>query len=178
MKHINHISGIYKITNKITGKVYVGASLNIGLRHQAHLTRLRNGYHHNTDLQKDFDKYGPDAFGLEVIEEIPETDPDLMHQREKFWIKYYPYIYNTGRQLGTGKRSCSLYKDGIDISQLEKINHNGIEHITIKTLADYYRLTRGSINFWIASGAFPNYIIHKKRTLIPVSDLEPYIRKP
>lgn len=178
MESLNLTSGIYKITNKITGKVYVGSSLNIGLRHQAHLARLRNGYHHNTELQKDFDRYGSDAFELEVIEEIPESNPDLMHQREKFWIKYYPYTYNTGHQLGTGRRSRSIEKDGIDISRIEKVTLDGIEYTTIKALADYYKITRSSITFWIASGAFPNYFIHKRKTYIPISDLEPYICKP
>ena len=47
------ISGIYKITNLLNGKVYVGQSQNVFERKIQHFTALRNGNHENHEMQKD-----------------------------------------------------------------------------------------------------------------------------
>ena len=46
-------SGIYKITNLLNGKVYVGQSQNVFERKIQHFTALRNGNHENREMQKD-----------------------------------------------------------------------------------------------------------------------------
>ena len=46
-------SGIYKITNLLNGKVYVGQSQNVFERKIQHFTALRNGNHENHEMQKD-----------------------------------------------------------------------------------------------------------------------------
>ena len=46
---------IYKITNKINKKSYVGLTTqNIETRYKQHLYLLENNKHHSTKLQKDF----------------------------------------------------------------------------------------------------------------------------
>ena len=47
------LSGIYKITNLLNGKVYVGQSQNVFKRKIQHFTALRNGNHENREMQKD-----------------------------------------------------------------------------------------------------------------------------
>lgn len=47
------LAGIYKITNLITGKVYVGQSNNVYARRIEHFTALRRGTHPNKLMQKD-----------------------------------------------------------------------------------------------------------------------------
>ena len=47
------VSGIYKITNLLNGKVYVGQSQNVFERKIQHFTALRNGNHENREMQKD-----------------------------------------------------------------------------------------------------------------------------
>ena len=54
------IVGIYKITNLIDGKVYIGQTVNYNKRKKRHLSSLENGNHHNEHLQRAFDKYGRD----------------------------------------------------------------------------------------------------------------------
>lgn len=47
------MSGIYKITNLLNGKAYVGQSHNIYSRRKQHFTALRQGRHENRAMQQD-----------------------------------------------------------------------------------------------------------------------------
>ena len=54
---------IYKITNKLNGKAYVGLTIqNVETRYKQHLYLLENNKHHSTKLQKDFNTYGKENF--------------------------------------------------------------------------------------------------------------------
>ena len=64
------ISGIYKIVNKINGKYYVGCSNNIYKRWEEHKRFLINGKHHNSHLQKSWNKYGESNFDFILMESI------------------------------------------------------------------------------------------------------------
>ena len=75
------MKGIYKITNTINNKVYIGQSDNLINRKQVHFYLLERGRHHNEHLQKSYNKYGIDNFIFEVIEETEDLDT-----RELFWI--------------------------------------------------------------------------------------------
>ena len=85
------ILGIYKITNKITGKGYVGSSINLEYRWARHFKMLRAGTHHSPHLQASYDKYGEEVFEVSILEEL-ERISDLvelkrvMLSREQYWI--------------------------------------------------------------------------------------------
>ena len=60
---------IYKATNKINGKSYIGQTLNLARRKREHLKRrCASGY--RTAFQVDIDKYGEEAFQWEVLTEL------------------------------------------------------------------------------------------------------------
>jgi group I intron endonuclease len=61
-------SGIYKITNKLNGRIYVGSAKEFKRRWSQHTSSLRNQKHSNKFLQADFNKCGEEAFVFEVIE--------------------------------------------------------------------------------------------------------------
>lgn len=61
------IRGIYKITNKINGKVYIGESLDIKRRWEEHINELNNNSHHSYKLQNDWNTYGQDNFKFEIL---------------------------------------------------------------------------------------------------------------
>lgn len=61
--------GIYSITNKINGCVYIGESFNIERRWEEHSEDLINRIHGNYLLQKDYDDYG-NVFEYEVLQEL------------------------------------------------------------------------------------------------------------
>lgn len=73
---MNKVSGIYTITNKETGKLYIGESLDIYRRwHKEHIPKLRKNLHYNNGLQSDFNKYGEENFEFEILERYSGNDP-------------------------------------------------------------------------------------------------------
>lgn len=64
------VSGIYKITNTVNGKIYIGSSKDCSRRYREHMKFFKNGNHPNLHLRKAYEKYGLDAFLFEVIEEV------------------------------------------------------------------------------------------------------------
>lgn len=60
-------SGIYKITNTIDGKVYIGQTVCFIRRANIHKSQLQQNKHGNHKLQNAVNKYGIDAFLFEVI---------------------------------------------------------------------------------------------------------------
>jgi group I intron endonuclease len=80
---------IYKITNKINGKVYVGQTTDtLERRFQEHIAESLRGRPKNRPLYKAFSKYGIDNFYIEVLETLP-SDTELLQQQEIFWIAHY-----------------------------------------------------------------------------------------
>ena len=75
------ISGIYKITNKLNNKAYIGQSIDIERRFEEH-KRDKD----NCRIHLAIQKYGVDNFVFEIIEKCP---PNKLDEREKFWIAYY-----------------------------------------------------------------------------------------
>ena len=57
--------GIYKITNKVNGKFYIGSSNNIKRRWKYHKSNLRSGTHDNIHMQRSYDKHGEENFSYE-----------------------------------------------------------------------------------------------------------------
>jgi group I intron endonuclease len=61
-------SGIYKITNILNNKCYIGSAINIENRWRTHKTTLAKGKHHSGHLQNAWNKYGANAFEFSIIE--------------------------------------------------------------------------------------------------------------
>ena len=81
--------GIYSITNKVTGAVYIGQSTDIQRRWMEHKTPKAKG---NDLLHGDMQKYGKENFELIVLE---ECEPEELNKRELFYIKRDEPFYNT-----------------------------------------------------------------------------------
>lgn len=80
---------IYKITNKVNGKVYVGQTIRFNKRVSHHKVLLRQGCHKNKALQSDFNNFGIDSFAFEIIEKVESSLNFDADQLERFWIKFY-----------------------------------------------------------------------------------------
>lgn len=80
--------GIYKITNLINNKIYIGQSKNIEKRWAKHRTGPFNPNNncYNNALYRSIRKYGLDNFTFEVIEQCKEAD---LNKKEIYWINYY-----------------------------------------------------------------------------------------
>ena len=73
----------------VNGKVYIGQSKNVNKRKNKHFTLLRHNKHNNKHLQSAWNKYFEKNFVFEIIESFESYDPDIINEREIFWIKYY-----------------------------------------------------------------------------------------
>ena len=60
-------SGVYSITNKCNGKIYVGSSVKIKQRWRGHISDLNKNKHKNIHLQRSWNKYGSDNFSFDII---------------------------------------------------------------------------------------------------------------
>lgn len=86
-------SGVYKITNLITNKNYIGVSVHIEQRQEEH--KKGKG---NKELFKDFIFYGLINFSFEIIEECSK---EKFNEREPYQIKYYN-AYTNGYNKNPG----------------------------------------------------------------------------
>lgn len=89
---------VYKITNKITGKIYIGiTNQGSGARYRHHWYESRIG--EPSPIHRSIAKYGEDNFTLEIID-FAETYKELK-EKEKFWIKKFN---STDRNIGYNKK--------------------------------------------------------------------------
>ena len=79
--------GIYKITNLVNNKVYIGQTIeNFQKRYWHHVWKLNKQIHDNKYLQNSWNKYGEDNFEFSVVEIVSKEEID---SREKYWIQFY-----------------------------------------------------------------------------------------
>lgn len=144
---------IYKITNCVNGKIYIGLTTRtLELRWKEHCR------HNNQVIDKAIQKYGKDNFSLEILEECSD---ELLDEREKYWIKYYDSFKNGYNVTAGGRRDgavftqkmddvLNLWNEGLTLNRIQKItklnietvrsylNKNGITHEEIRKRANYF----------------------------------------
>lgn len=131
----NKVSGIYTITNRVTGKLYIGESLDIYRRwHDEHIPQLRKNCHYNKELQNDFNKYGKENFSFEILEQYLENDPISTKARILILESYFITQF--------GKAGISLYNSEntlVEILSGNKIPAEGntLIYIIANVLANY-----------------------------------------
>ena len=75
-------TGIYRIT--CVDKFYIGSAIDIEKRWQTHLRTMRNGKHINPIMQSMYNKFGENAFSIELLEVV---EKDCLLQTEDRYIK-------------------------------------------------------------------------------------------
>lgn len=143
---------IYKITNLINNKIYIGLTTRtVEMRWKEHV----RGTQYIDNAIKEF---GKDNFTIETIE---ECEDDVADDREIYWIQYYD-SYHNGYNYTLGGRDnklimtdkvqevLDLWNQGLTINRIvEKtalnvetvrgyLNKNGIDHTQIKTRANVF----------------------------------------
>ena len=106
MKEFRNKSGIYKITNLVNNKVYIGKTKDFYKRYFQYVSDVRNSSKAriNDYLLSSFIKYGFDNFKFEVVE---FCNLDIISERELYWIQYFDSInrekgYNLRLDSSTG----------------------------------------------------------------------------
>ena len=129
LKNIPKEAGVYKITNIVSGKIYIGNSIN--LRRRAH--QHKYSYKSNDSLlYLDMRTFGINCFSFEVIELLKVKE--LLTDRESFWIKTLNSEYNiNGKKslLSTDSTNCLTYNTQ-DVSELLNVGINEVCDLIIK----------------------------------------------
>ena len=151
--------GIYKITNTINGKCYIGKSENLGKRIKYHICSLKNGNNKNTHMQNAYDHYGTGTFELEILEELSNTDD--INEREKYWIKFYnsnnpEYGYNK-TEGGDGGNS---YQNVLSQEQIEELKRKASTRILGENNPNYNKhcFTNGERIVYITDEEIEEYL--------------------
>lgn len=100
-----NIYSIYRITNLLNGKVYIGFSSDVDNRIRTHFAIRRNSP--RSKLQHAIAKYGADSFVADIIyqakEEVPYELSHTLTAMEPFFIEEYDSIRN-GYNVAQGGR--------------------------------------------------------------------------
>lgn len=128
------IIGIYKITNKITDKCYIGESINITSRWNRHLKELISNTHHSYKLQKAFNEYGIKNFNFEILEILNSYNKTEILKIEKEYIDSYNSIKN-GYNVDDSIQRQEIYTRERKDQNLQLKNANKINITYIKDSA-------------------------------------------
>src|SRR5689334_15389338 len=99
--------GIYKITNILNNKFYIGSAVSCGRRWNIHKCHLLKNKHHSKYLQNTFNKYGLNNFTFEIIELVEDFANDkailkeCLLRREQYYIDSLKPEYNIAPTAGS-----------------------------------------------------------------------------
>lgn len=134
--------GIYKITNLINGHSYIGQSICIEQRwkNHKHYNKEREDY----PLYRAFRKYGIDNFSFEIIE---ECEPNLLDEKEIYWINFYNTCSNNGYNQtsgGDGRNNSIVKLTDDDIKAIYDLLINS--NITQRKIAQEFEVGEDTIS--------------------------------
>jgi len=120
-------SGIYKITNDVNGKFYIGSAKDIDWRWTIHRRDLKADRHCNPKLQHSWNFYGEDKFTLSILEETA-SDQEKLFEREQYYLDTLrPYGreigYNIGNKAEGGDNITHNPNRDAFIKKMKIINH-------------------------------------------------------
>lgn len=96
---------IYKSTNLINNKIYIGQTINsLEYRKQQHYREAKSKNRKSVYFHNALNKYGYDNFIFEKIDEAQTLEE--LNEKERFWIKFYDSTNkNLGYNLDSGGNS-------------------------------------------------------------------------
>ena len=118
------ISGVYKITNTITGDSYIGSSKDVKQRWASHKCQSIWNECPNNPMYLDMKKYGVDKFVFEILEEV---EPEHLKEKEQQFIETLKPTYNdrnaNGLNVERYKKYNKEYKKSDKCKEYEKAYH-------------------------------------------------------
>ena len=111
------ISGIYKITNTITGDFYIGSSKDVKQRWANHKKPSTWNKCPNNPMYIDMQEYGKDKFVFEVIEEVEENS---LKEKEQEFIETLKPTYNNINAKGLNVERRKEYQKEYEKSDKRK----------------------------------------------------------
>ena len=178
-------SGIYRWNNSITGKSYIGSSINLNVRLRAYysmsnLIRITNK--EQSIICEALLKYGHKNFSLDILE---YCEIDILIEREQYYLDHLKPEYNllkfAGSRLGhvpsenvrkaistalrNKKYTChekipvSKFKFGVSVKVFDKSNNKLFDFPSIKSAARHFDVSDKAIsNIRDRGKSYDNYI--------------------
>lgn len=147
---------IYKITNLINNKIYVGKTTEtVDKRWKEHKKDFKREKCRNRPLYRAMNKYGIENFSVELIEECKFGEES---DREIYWIDKLDSYHNgynatkggDGTNYADYNKIFKLYSDGCNLSEIKK--ETGYDYSTIskvltdKGISSHEKQVRGAKN--------------------------------
>ena len=144
------ICGIYKITNLVNGKVYIGQSTNMERRWKDH-KRMFNykddgSLKYNYPLYCAFRKYGEENFKFEIIEECSEEE---LNEKEILYIKQYNSYVRWENSKGYNQTIGGENNYGESNPCAKIVYCEGKEFGCVKDCAEYYGIGVSAMRSWL-----------------------------
>ena len=161
------ISAVYKITNTITGKFYIGSSKNVKLRWACHKCQSTWNECPNNPMYLDMLKYGVEKFEFEILEEV---ESEHLKEKEQQFIETLKPTYNSNNANGWDIERRKEYNKEYNKEYHNQLcSYNG-ENLTLNVLSS--RFQRAGIAHPTAEAR--KYIIKKEsKNAIEFYDIYP-----
>ena len=129
------MSFIYKITNQINNKVYIGKTLkSIEERFSEHIKDSTRSLEEKRPLYNAFKKYGINNFTISLIEKV---EIEELSSREQYWIQKYD-SYSNGYNATFGG-------DGKQLYDYQKIVQQYLSNKTVEELTKEFNCCKDTI---------------------------------
>ena len=96
---------IYKIENKINGKIYIGQTRRALEERMKEHQKKSSIVYGNSYIDNAIQKYGIENFKIDVVEKCNTSDE--LNEREIFWIKFFNCKVPNGYNLTDGGEGCT-----------------------------------------------------------------------
>ena len=133
---------IYKVTNKVNGKVYIGQTIqSVKARWQRHCnTKNKSKGEMQMQIKRAILKYGKENFTIETLE---ECDSALLNARERYYISYFDSYKN-------GYNSTEGGQDGVKPLQTpEEIQKEVVElyacEFSLRAISKEYNIDKTTV---------------------------------
>lgn len=155
------MKGIYKYTNLINGKIYIGQSIHLSIRYNQHKNRYndKNDTEYNHSFHTAIRKYGWENFKYEVLIDNDDLSLEDLDNLESYYIDYYD-SYNSGYNEDKGG-SNAIHPRKLDEESALKLKEEiKNTNITFTELSKKYNISLGMVsdinkgNHWSFVGNF------------------------
>lgn len=171
-------SAVYKITNLINGKIYVGSAVNLYNRYRSYKRRVLKDAPRRMVVEKAMVKYGIENFSFEVIERLSGKETTLA--REQVWIDalqpFDPVGYNVNKKAKSrlGMTVSDDVKMKMSLTRKNKMRSGEIKKvfskevlkinmITLKTEAEFSSAKEAARSFGTENSACISQACNKKQ---------------
>lgn len=146
---------IYKVTNLINNKIYIGKTNNLERRRKEHEQKTSN-----SQIDRAIKKYGKENFKWEVIELV---EKEKSNEREKYWIEKYNTYFRNKNSNGYNMTKGGDGGNAWNVSRVHIYDLQGNYIKTFQSISDLRKELNTKTNF-------QNYRVVKHKYIMFATD--------